>query len=102
MDALDSQIQHRKAKIFRLEATERDMEETIDSKDQQVKQLLKKIGKLKYLLGVVKDLKNDLGCAEERMEDMEEQHSELEESVSTLQEELFTLKETVEKVIRNM
>jgi chromosome segregation ATPase len=102
VDALDSQIQHRKAKISRLEATERDMEGTIDSKEQQVKQLLKKISKLKYLLGVVEDLENDLGCAEKRMEDMEKQHGELEESVSTLQEELFTLKETVGKVIRNM
>ena len=48
MDALDSQIQHRKAKIFRLEATERDMEETIDSKDQQVKQLVTSASYIHY------------------------------------------------------
>jgi chromosome segregation ATPase len=67
-----------------------------------VKKLLKKIGKFKYLLGVVEDLQEDLGSAEERVGEVEAQHGELEESVSTLQEELLALKETVGKVIRNM
>ena len=79
VDALDPQIQQRKAKVSRLQATERDMEQRIDSQEKQVKKLLKKIGKFKYLLGVVEDLQEDLGSAEERVGEVEAQHGELEE-----------------------
>jgi len=116
VDALDSRIQERKAKISKLEATERDLEQSIGSKEKQVKRLQRKIGKFKSLLVIVEDLQKDLGCAEEKMEEMGAQHGRLdervqeteaarevlEESVSTLQEELLTLKETVGKVIRKL
>ena len=43
VDALDSKIEERKAKIARLETTERDIEESIFIKEKYVKRLLKKI-----------------------------------------------------------
>jgi chromosome segregation ATPase len=114
--ALDSQIQTRQAKIAKLEATERDLDQSIHNKEKQVKKLLTKVDKFKYLLNVVGDLQEEMCGTEEKMEEMEAQHDyltdrvedteiarvELEDRVSTLQQELFTVKEKVRKVIRNM
>jgi chromosome segregation ATPase len=116
IDTLDSHIEKRQAKIAKLEATEKDLEQSINNKEKQVKQLLTKVDRFKYLLDVVGDLQEDMGSTEEKMEEMEAQHDkltdrvqetevarvELEDRVSGLQQELFTLKERVGKVIRNM
>lgn len=114
--ALDSQIQTRQAKIAKLEATERDLDQSIHNKEKQVKKLLTKVDKFKYFLNVVGDLQEEMCGTEEKMEEIEAQYDyltdrvedteiarvELEDRVSTLQQELFTLKEKVGKVIRNM
>ena len=50
VDALDFRIEERKAKIARLETTERDIEESISIKKKHVQRLLKKIGKMEYFL----------------------------------------------------
>jgi chromosome segregation ATPase len=116
LDALDSQIEKRQAKIAKLETVEKDLEQSINNKQKQVNKLLTKVDKFKYLLGVVGDLEEDMGCAEEKIEEMGAQYDrltdivqdteasreELEDRVSALQQELFTLKEKVGGIIRNM
>ena len=69
VDALDSKIEERKARVSRLETTERDIEESISIKKKYVKGLLKKIGKMEHFI----DLQEDLGDAKEAMEDLEAQ-----------------------------
>jgi chromosome segregation ATPase len=116
LHTLDSHIEKRQAKIAKLETIEKDLEQSINNKQQQVNKLLTKVDKFKYLLDVVGDLQQDVECVEEKIEEMEAQYEkltdivqdteasrdELEDTVSALQQELFTLKEKVGRIIRNM